>query len=109
MGRIDSSDVFKDDKLRLPSGYGLRVKPDGAWELVSVEYKKPTVAIASGTAAIDRNQWHRMELSFHGKQIAASLDGKRLATIENSDHSHGMFALATEWDHIQFDNLSVEP
>jgi hypothetical protein len=48
-------------------------------------------------------------MSFHGKQIAASLDGKPLATVEDSAHSHGMFALATEWDHIQFDNLSVEP
>src|SRR6185437_6127765 len=43
MGRIDSSDVFKDEKLRLPSGYGLRVKPNGAWEVLSVQYKKPTV------------------------------------------------------------------
>ena len=50
MGRIDSSDVFKDDKLRLPSGYGLRIKPDGGWELFSAEYKKPTVAIAIGSA-----------------------------------------------------------
>ena len=109
MGRIDSSDVFKDEKLRLPSGYGLRVKPDGTWELFSAEYRKPTVVMASGSAAIDRNQWHRLELSFHGKQIVASLDGKPLATVQNSDHSDGMFALATEWDHIQFDNLSVQP
>jgi len=109
MGRIDSSDVFKDEKLRLPSGYGLRVKPNGAWEVLSVQYKKPTVTIASGSTAIDHNQWHRLELSFRGKQIAASLDGKLLTTVESSAHSHGMFALATEWDHIQFDNLSVTP
>jgi hypothetical protein len=109
MGRIDSSDVFKDEKLRLPSGYGLRVKPNGAWEILSVQYKKPTVTIASGSTAIDHNQWHRLELSFRGKQIAASLDGKLLTTVESSAHSHGMFALATEWDHIQFDNLSVTP
>ena len=109
IGRIDSSDVFKDEKLPLPSGYGLRVKPDGAWEILSTQYKKPTVTIASGSTAIDRNLWHRLEMSFHGKQIAASLDGRPLATVEDSAHSHGMFALATEWDHIQFDNLSVEP
>jgi len=109
MGRIDSLDVFKDEKLRLPSGYGLRVKPNGAWEILSVQYKKPTVTIASGSTAIDHNQWHRLELSFRGKQIAASLDGKLLTTVESSAHSHGMFALATEWDHIQFDNLSVTP
>ena len=109
MGRIDSSDVFKDEKLRLPSGYGLRVKPDGGWEILSFQYEKPTVTMAAGSTAIDRNQWHRLELSFHGKRIAASLDGKSLATVENSAHSHGMFALGTGWDHIQFDNMRVEP
>ena len=107
MGRIDSSDVFKDDKLRLPSGYGLRVKPDGAWELFSSEYKKTTVTIAFGSTTIERNQWHRLELSFHGRRIGASLDGKSLVTVENSAHSHGMFALATEWDYIQFDNTCM--
>jgi O-glycosyl hydrolase len=107
MGRIDSADVFQDEAALLPSCYALRVKPDGAWELLSAEYKKPTVTLASGSAAIDRDQWHRLELRFHGKQIAALLDGKTLATVESSAHAHGMFGLGTEWDHVQFDNLSV--
>ena len=109
MGRIDSSNVFRDEKALLPSGYALRVKPDGAWEILSTQYKKPTVTLASGSVAIGRNQWHQMALSVHGKQISASLDGKSLATVECSAHAHGMFALGTEWDHIQFDNLSVTP
>ncbi len=105
IGRIDASAA--DDKTRLPGGYVLRVKPDGIWEILSVEYKKPAVTLASGSIAIDRNQWHRLELSFNGTQIAAALDGKLLATAESSVHSHGMFALGTEWGHIQFDNLRV--
>ena len=109
MGRIDGSDVFRDAKARLPSGYMLRVKPDGTWELLSAQYNKPTITLASGSTAIDRSQWHRLELGFKGNQIAASLDGKLLATVENSAHSHGMFALGTEWDHVQFDNLNVTP
>jgi O-glycosyl hydrolase len=109
MGRIDSADVFKDYKALWPSGYVLRLKPDGAWELLSAEFKKPVVTLASGSVALDRSKWHRLELRFHGGQIVAVLDGKPLATVENSTHTHGMFALGTEWDRIQFDNLGVTP
>lgn len=107
MGRIDSANVFQDGKARWPSGYVLRLNPDGAWELLSAEFTKPAVTLASGSAIIDRHQWHRLELRFRGEQIAALLDGAALATVENLIHSHGMFALGTEWDHTQFDNLSV--
>jgi hypothetical protein len=109
MGRIDSSDVFKDGHARWPSGYVLRLKPDGAWELLSAEYKKPVVTLASGTARIDRAKWHHLELRFHGKQINATLDGTSLTSVEDGEHSHGMIALGTEWDLIQFDNLRVVP
>ena len=107
MGRIDSADVFQGDKARWPSGYVLRVKPDGEWELLSAEFKRPTVTLASGTAPIDIKQWHHLELSFRGTRIAGSLDGKPLTTVEDPAHSHGMFAVGTEWDHIQFDNLLI--
>ncbi len=109
MGRIDTADVFKDDKARWPSGYILRLKPDGAWELLTAEFKKPVATLASGSALINRSQWHRLELRFHGGQIVASLDGATLATVENSAHTHGMFAVGTEWGRIQFDNLGVTP
>lgn len=109
MGRIDSADVFKDYQARLPSGYVLRLKPDGAWELLSAEFKKPVVTLASGSVALDRGNWHRLELRFHGGQIVAALDGSSLATVENSVHTHGMFALGTGWDRIQFDNLTLAP
>lgn len=109
MGRIDSADVFQDGKARLPSGYILRLAPSGAWELLSAEFKKPEVTLASGSAKIDLSEWHHIELRFRGRQIVASLDRAPLATVENSAHTHGMFALGTEWDHIQFDNLKVIP
>ena len=109
MGRIESADVFQDDKARWPSGYVLRVKPDGAWELLSAEFRKPVVTLASGIAKLDPSKWHRLELRFRGGEIVASLDGTPLATVENSAHTHGMFALGTEWNRIQFDNLAVTP
>lgn len=108
MGRIDSSNVFEDDKARWPSGYVFRVRPDGSWELLSTEYKKPVVTLASGSTPLDRSHWHHLELSFRGRQVDASIDGKPVSAVENAAHAHGMFALGTEWQHVQFDNLRVQ-
>jgi O-glycosyl hydrolase len=107
MGRIDSSDVFQDDKVRWPSGYVFRVRPDGSWELNSARYKQPLATYASGSVAFDRQQWHRMALGFQGTTVTVSFDGKILATVESTAHSSGMIGLGTEWNHVQFDNLSV--
>lgn len=109
MGRIDSSDVFKDGHARWPSGYVLQVKPDGTWQVISAQYKEPTVTLASGAASIDRAKWHHLELRFHRTEIEALLDGAPLAKVEDTTHTHGMFALGSEWDRIQFDNLQVTP
>jgi hypothetical protein len=109
MGRIDSADVFQDGKARWPSGYILRVQPDGAWQLFSAEFKKPVTSLAYGSVPIDRNRWHHLEMRFRGNRILASLDGIALASVENSAHTHGMIALGTEWDHVQFDELSIKP
>ena len=108
MGRIDSSDVFRDDKARWPSGYVLRVKPDGAWELFSTEYKKAVLTLASGTISLDRTQWHRIGLTFRGIQLKAEIDRKSVATVESTAHAHGMFGLGTEWDHVQFENVQAQ-
>ena len=109
MGHIDSADLFQDGKTRWPSGYVLRVKPDGAWELFSSVFKMPIKTLASGTAKMERKQWHHIELSFEGKKIAAHLDDAILVVVEDESHKAGMFALGSEWDHIQFDNLQVLP
>jgi O-glycosyl hydrolase len=109
MGRIDSAVVFQDDKALFPSGYVLSLKPDGHWELLSAEFQKTTVTLVEDSATIDRGRWSHLELRFRGNRIEAFLDGMLLGSAENSTHSHGMFALGTKWDRVQFDNLSVTP
>jgi hypothetical protein len=108
MGRIDSSDVFRQEKAPWPSGYILQVKPDGSWELISSTYKQPTAIYATGSTNLNNRQWHRFALTFLGTTVTASLDGKTLASVEATAHSHGMIGLGTEWNHVQFDNLSVK-
>jgi hypothetical protein len=50
-----------------------------------------------------------MELRFHAALIEAWLDGKPVAAVRNDEHTHGMFALGSEWNLVQFDNLQVKP
>ncbi len=109
MGRIDSADVFQDDKALLPSGYVLSVAPDGRWELLTAAFKRPVITLASGTATLDASQWNHIELHFRGTRIEAILNGKGLTSVKDSTHTHGMFALGTKWKHVQFDDLSVTP
>lgn len=107
MGRIDSADNFQDDKALWPSGYILRVKPNGEWDLLSESFNKPVVTLGSGSVKLDGSSWHHLELRFRGKQIVASLDGAQLTSVEDIAHTHGMIALGTGWDRIQFDSLRV--
>jgi O-glycosyl hydrolase len=112
MGRVDSSDVFRDGHAHWPSGYVFRLKPDGTWYLLSAEYKKPVAMLASGAGQVGphwSSQWHHLELRFNGRTIEALLDGTRLAMVEDGTHTHGMIALGTEWNRTQFDNLLVAP
>lgn len=107
MGRIDSADVFQDSAARWPSGYVFRMKPNGGWDLISASYKQPLATYASGSISLDKQQWHRMTMSFQGTTIQVFFDGKMLATVEGTAHTHGMFAVGSEWNPVQFDNLSV--
>jgi hypothetical protein len=56
-----------------------------------------------------RGEMGRLELEFRGTTVTAFLSGNKLAEVESEAHARGMFGLGTEWDHIQFDNLRVEP
>ncbi len=107
MGRIDSSDVFQDQKVRFPSGYVLSLKQDGSWELLSAAYKKPVQTLASGQAMLEQGGWHHVELSMKGNTISVVLDRKPLTEVQDSSHQHGMFGIGTGWNRAQFDNLSV--
>ena len=109
MGRIASADVFQDGEARWPSGYILSVAPDGSWQLLSTNFKQKPNVLGRGTIQLDRNQWHHLQLAFHGSRIEGFCEGKSLISVTDSSHTHGMFGLGTEWGHTQFDNLSVSP
>jgi hypothetical protein len=109
MGRIDSSDVFKDDKALWPSGYVFSVEPGGKWALSTSAYKSAKRELASGSVRLAAGKWHHAELAFKANQVLVSLDGKMLADTTDTSHPRGMFAVGTGWNRAQFDNLSVTP
>lgn len=109
IGRIDSANVFSDQAARLPSGYTFRVHGNGAWELLESSYHKVTRTLAQGKTEAAAGQWHHLQLSFHGQEIVARLDGRPLASVQDAAHPHGMFGIGSGWDRTQFDNLAVTP
>jgi hypothetical protein len=108
IGRIESADVFADQKARYPSGYVLRVQADGHWALLAAAYKKPEKQLAAGTVGLDSARWHSMQLSFLGSAIHAEIDGKAVADVQDQTHSHGMIGIGSGWGHTAFDNLAVD-
>jgi len=107
IGRIDSADVFHDDKAPYPSGYILTVQSDGKWELVNTQYKSPTVKLGSGTVSLSLKTWHQLELKFAGAQIEAAMDGKSLCKANDSAHRAGMAGMGSGWNLAEFDNFQV--
>ncbi|MBS1815074.1 MAG: galactosylceramidase [Acidobacteria bacterium] len=107
IGRIDSADIFQDKVSIYPAGYLFRLESTGAWKLLSTQFKQPVRVLAEGNIAAPGKTWHRGEMRFAGDNISVLLDGKQIASVHNSDHTHGQIALGSGWNHAQFDNLSV--
>ncbi len=112
-GRIDNASAFADSKATYPAGYGLILKSDGHWRLISTAYKNDPMELAAGAIAADEHTnaapWHHLELSFQGPSVEVDIDGKRLAQVASSSHDHGMFSIGSDWSTVQFDNLTVKP
>jgi hypothetical protein len=108
-GRIDSADVFRDHKALYPSGYGLLLKSNGDWSLVSTAYGETTRELAHGEIEQQPGEWHHLMLRFSGPLIDAFIDRRHLTSIADSSHTHGMFSLGSNWTEVMFDNLRVNP
>ena len=108
LGRIESADVFQGNKARWPSAYILTVNDAGEWELKSAKYKVATRKLASGRLSFDKMKWHRLSLRFRGTTIRAAIDGTVLATVTDSSHTKGMAGIGSGWNHVLFDNFSVQ-
>ncbi|HEV2418456.1 MAG TPA: family 16 glycoside hydrolase [Terriglobia bacterium] len=107
MGRIDSSDFFKENHARWPSGYILTVDQN-KWQLVSSQYKHPSRTLAEGALGFPIKTWRRLELRFKGDQIVAMIGGKQVASVADETHKSGMAAIGSGWNKAEFDNFAVK-
>jgi hypothetical protein len=107
IGRIDSADVFTDDKAVWPSGYVLTFDADGKWNMASYAYNKPAVALGSGVSGVRSGSWHRVVLGFRGDLISATVDGRPLISVHDASHKQGMVGIGGGWNRVQFDDLAV--
>ena len=108
IGRIDSADVFQDNKARWPSAYVLSLQQDGAWELNSTKFNSPPNKLASGKVASPPKSWHHLALAFKGSSIHVSMDGAAVASVSDTSHTKGMAGVGTAWNTAQFDNFAVK-
>ncbi|MGH9448225.1 MAG: galactosylceramidase, partial [Terriglobia bacterium] len=107
LGRIDSADFFEDGHARWPSAYVLWVDHDGAWKLLSTQYKHPAVTLASGKIAFRLSAWHHLALQFRGSAIRATIDRSQVANVTDATHKKGMVGIGSGWNRAEFDNFAV--
>ena len=91
------------DRDRL--GYRWVLGRDGSWSLLDQDK-----LLASGKlAGFVADAWHRLRLELQGKRLRGLVDGKALATVENTARAKGMAVLGSTYNRNSFDNLKVEP
>jgi O-glycosyl hydrolase len=85
------------------TGYGIELDHLGNWTLRAGEKM-----LASGKSSAGSGAWHYLALSMKGELLAATLDGKRLAAVNDGSIKNGLVALGTGWNQALFGNLSIE-
>jgi hypothetical protein len=100
--------------LKVPDGYPLEVDSEGGWQMKNTyDVGAKVTRIKSGyVAGWQPKTWHRLKIAFRGTTISVLIDGKPVMTNyvdSGKTHAHGMVALGTEWNKVQFDNFCLGP
>jgi hypothetical protein len=98
--------------LKVPDGYSLNVGSDGGWLVRnSHDMGAEVTRIKSGyVAGWQPKTWHHLKMAFRDSTISVWIDGTPVMTnyVDSAKtHAHGMVALGTEWNKVQFDNFCV--
>jgi hypothetical protein len=91
-------------RATLQEQYALRVRADGAWQLIAGKKE-----LLKGTLAVKSNTWHRLGLRFKGEQITVLMDGKEAGSANDATYKSGMAGIGCGYEEVKFDNLSIEP
>lgn len=109
ISRYTGFGVLKDahDSQRF-DGYELTLRDDGAWTVYRNSRADGRTVLASGTvAAPGTGTWHRLGLSARGSTLTATVDGRPVATLSDASWSHGLAGIESNWNRVQYDDLTV--
>ncbi|WP_146088273.1 NPCBM/NEW2 domain-containing protein [Actinacidiphila yanglinensis] len=89
-------------------GYFFQISDTGAWTLFKSDANGTrTTLMRSATTPLGTGRWHKLALSFSGPVITASVDGRKVGSVQDSSYTAGQGGLGlTSYDLDQFDNLS---
>jgi Glycosyl hydrolase family 59/Galactocerebrosidase, C-terminal lectin domain len=98
-------------------GYVFDLSTTGGWRLVRNDVTASGVAVlASGTltAAAGVDRWHHLTLSLTGTTITATVDGRAVATVNDTTWRGGLAGIEAglftgTWPHAGYANLTVTP
>ena len=93
------------------NGYSIRVSDTGGWWLNENHTTGTQTTLANGTvSAPGRNKWITLSMTFTGKNISASINGKQVAAATSSTYSAGQVGIGIEgWQTDQFADLTIRP
>ena len=84
-------------------GYRWILARDGRWQLNWRER-----VLASGTLeGFDPGAWHELRLTMRGRRISGFIDGRGLASIDDTSGGKGMAFLGSTYDRNLFDKVRV--
>jgi hypothetical protein len=91
------------------AAYQFVVSSSGAWQLLTDRSKaSPKIMKAGRVAAPGAGRWTVLELSVHGTQVIASVNGKAVASVADPTYSFGDAGISTSgWYPVQFRGLTV--
>ena len=96
------------------NGYRILVTDKGDWTLayekiISGGKPNEVTMLAQGNVSMSADKWHKLQLRCYRTQIAAWVDGKQVAQVEDKSTASGKIGLSTGYHYAKFDNLEIEP
>jgi hypothetical protein len=87
-----------------PEGYRFKIASSGIWQLFAGEK-----IIARGRSSFLPFEWQQITLRLKEDDITVRLADKELVKIKDHTYSHGMVAIGSGFNYVEFDNFAIDP
>ncbi|OIV35398.1 hypothetical protein BIV57_21645 [Mangrovactinospora gilvigrisea] len=93
------------------AGYLYRIDAKGNWSISRSDTDGTITKIVGGTTrAPGLDSWHRIGLTMDGTTLTASVDGRRIAAVDDSAYRSGSVGIGiVGYQTDEFDNLRITP